>query len=232
MTSEMFVSARLLRSSLVAGRKHDEELARAYETGEARTRRASPGRASTLARTASQYIPTGPRKRPLSPDLEASRRRKRAVGGPSELPERIRENYSHGEQAVLAVVVREVMRKGCCDLCLDQIAALAGVGRTTVQNALRKARSGERTHITVEERPRPGRKNLTNVIRIISKEWVEWLARRIGFKGVKPTSTPGERVSLSEVAVTLLRAHERDAGPPERARPLSGRGMAGRRASP
>lgn len=220
----MFVSERLLRSPMVSGRNYDQELARAYETGEARTRRASPGRASTLARTASQFIPTTPNKRPSSPDREASRRRRRAVGGPSELPERIRENYTQGEQAVLAVVVREVMRKGSCDLCLDKIAALAGVGRTTAQNALRKARSGERAHVTVEERPRPGRKNLTNVIRIISKEWVEWLARRTGFKRLKPTSIPGGRTSLSEIAGAVLRAHEDREAASAQHMPLTGGG--------
>lgn len=210
MTSEIIVSDRLARSRLVAGPCHDDELAKGYETGAARTRRASPGRTSILARMSSRFISSAPRKRPASPDAEASRRRKRVVGGPSELPEHVREHYTQGEQAALAVVVREVMKKGCCDLCLDQIAALAGVGRTTVQNALRKARDGEAPHVTVEERPRPGRKNLTNVIRIISKEWVDWLKRRIGFKALKPTLIPGGRISLSEIAGRLLRADEAD----------------------
>jgi hypothetical protein len=132
------------------------------------------------------------------------------MGGASELPERIRERYTHGEQAALVIVVREVMKKGCCDLCIDQIAAMAGVGRTTVQNALRKARDDENAHVAVEERPRPGRKNLTNVIRIISREWVDWLKRRIGFKAPKPTKKPVARISLSECAATLQGAYERE----------------------
>lgn len=210
MTSEIFVSDRLARSRLVAGPCRDDELAKGYETGDARTRRASPGRTSVLARISSRFIPRAPRKRPSSPDAQASLRRKREMSGPSELPTRIRGNYTAGEQAVLVVVVREVMKKGCCDLCIDQIAAMAGVGRTTVQNALRKARDGEAPHVTVEERPRPGRKNLTNVIRIISKEWMDWLKRRIGFKALKPTLIPGGRISLSEIAGRLLRAHEAD----------------------
>jgi len=32
--------------------------------------------------------------------------------------------------------------------------------------------------ITVLRRPRPGRKNLTNVIRVISAEWSAWLKHR------------------------------------------------------
>lgn len=215
------ISAALLRTKLVSGPPPDPEFVRACESGEFRTKRASRGPSPAFSRVSSQWIPSSPRKRPVSPDQDASRRRRRTVGGPSELPERVRASYTQGEQAALAVVVREVMKKGCCDLCLDQIAALAGVGRTTVQNALRKAKSDATAHISVEERPRPGRKNLTNVIRIISKEWVDWLKRRIGFKGLKPTLKPGGRISLSQVAATLLQAHEAEEARPERA--LSGR---------
>src|SRR4051794_18664043 len=44
-----------------------------------------------------------------------------------------------------------------------------------VQNAVREAaRLGL---VTVEERRREGRRNLPNVIRIVSKEWTTWLAR-------------------------------------------------------
>lgn len=224
MTSSIPVSAALLRTRLVANACHDEELVKGYETGAAHTRKASPRPSGAIGRFYSRFIPKGPRARPMSPDREASRRRKRVVGGPSELPEKIRENYSHGEQAVLAVVVREVMKHGCCDLCIDQIAAFAGVGRTTVQNALRKAKDDENAHVTVEERPRPGRKNLSNVIRIVSKEWVDWLKRRIGFKKLKTTKIPDRKISLSECAAQLLRADE--AGEAATKRPCTSMGEA------
>jgi hypothetical protein len=46
--------------------------------------------------------------------------------------------------------------------------------RTTVQNALRQARR----LITVEERrPTGRRKSLTNIVRIVSPEWMTWLRR-------------------------------------------------------
>jgi hypothetical protein len=32
--------------------------------------------------------------------------------------------------------------------------------------------------IAVERRPRPGRKNLTNIVRIISQAWLTWLRHR------------------------------------------------------
>jgi len=69
--------------------------------------------------------------------------------------------------------------------------------------------------MTVEERPRLGRKNLTNVIRINSKEWVDWLKRHIGFKALKPTLISGGRSSLLEIAGRLLRAHKADDARPE-----------------
>jgi hypothetical protein len=43
------------------------------------------------------------------------------------------------EDAVLTVIAQECRRHGRCELCLDELAALAGVGRTAAQNALRRA---------------------------------------------------------------------------------------------
>src|SRR3982750_3573426 len=65
-----------------------------------------------------------------------------------------------------------------------------------VQNAIREAaRLG---HLTVEERRREGRRNLPNVVRIISKEWTGWLAGggRAGGGGAvePPASRTADRV--------------------------------------
>src|SRR6266536_4735712 len=43
------------------------------------------------------------------------------------------------EDAALAIVGQECRRHGRCELCLDELAALAGVGRMAAQNALRRA---------------------------------------------------------------------------------------------
>ncbi len=118
--------------------------------------------------------------------------------------------YTEGERAVLCVVGDQVKRYGYCDLPIDRIAAVAGVSRTTVQNALRKARDGEHSHITVEERPRAGRKNLTNIVRIISSAWLGWLKRSIGFKKVSPTVAKEYKPSLSVPAEPLQGACERE----------------------
>lgn len=52
------------------------------------------------------------------------------------------------------------------------------------------------------------------MIRIISKEWVDWLKRHIGFKALKPTLISGGRISLRDSG-RLLRAHEADEAGPE-----------------
>ena len=92
------------------------------------------------------------------------------------------------------VIAGEVKRQGICEWPIDKIAATAGVSRSTVQNALREAhRLG---HVMVRPRPVPGRKNLPNVVRITSREWLDWIKRApsaakgprgIGFKSLNPT---------------------------------------------
>ncbi|QCM09078.1 hypothetical protein CFBP6625_00940 [Agrobacterium tumefaciens] len=119
-------------------------------------------------------------------------------------------HYTEGERAVLCVVGDQVRRHGYCDLALDRIAAVAGVSRTTCQNALRKARNVELGHVTVEERPRAGQKNLTNIIRIVAKNWLGWLKRSIGFKGVNPTVAKEDNLSQTEPAAVSKGAYERE----------------------
>jgi hypothetical protein len=50
------------------------------------------------------------------------------------------------------------------------------VSKTVVKHALKLA---ERNHsmIKVERRPRSGRKHLTNIIRIVRAEWLDWLRK-------------------------------------------------------
>ena len=60
------------------------------------------------------------------------------------------------------------------------MAAVAGVCRSTVKNAIREAR--QLGLLTVEERQITGFRNDTNVLRIISPEWLAWI--RLARKGV------------------------------------------------
>ena len=106
--------------------------------------------------------------------------------------------FTVSELAVLRIVGDEVRQHGHCDRCVDELAARAGVCRSMVKNAIRTAaRLGL---LTVEERRREGRRNLPNVIRIVSKEWTSWLARGgrasrlaaeplIGVKKITPTDS-------------------------------------------
>jgi hypothetical protein len=47
--------------------------------------------------------------------------------------------FTVGELAALRIVADEVREKGNCDRTLGEIAARAGIGRTTAQNAMRLA---------------------------------------------------------------------------------------------
>jgi len=133
------------------------------------------------------------RQRPRSPNRQASRDRRRRLGGSSALPDTLRRHYTEGQRAVLCIIAGEVKHHGTCDLPIDKIAALAGVCRTTVQTTLHEAR--KLGHIKITERPIPGRKHLPNIVEIISPEWRTWLKRGptahrpIGSKSVILVST-------------------------------------------
>jgi hypothetical protein len=105
---------------------------------------------------------------------EERRRRKRELGGSSAMPAGMRD-FTDGERATLCVVAGEVKRCGLCTLTLKEIGDRAGVSASTARNALHEAR--KRGYLTITERPRPGRKNLPNVVRIVSREWLVWIKR-------------------------------------------------------
>jgi hypothetical protein len=126
---------------------------------------------------------TGRRKPPRSPDRRASIERRRRTAASGAMSPALAANFTTGEAAVLAVIGREVQRSGRCEFYLDKIAALAGVCRSTAQNALHQARRLGLLRVT--ERRRRGAKSLTNVVEIISAEWRAWL--RIGSKNFGAT---------------------------------------------
>jgi len=120
------------------------------------------------------------------------------------MPPALAAHFTTAELAALRIVGDEVRARGSCDRTIAEIAARAGCGRTTVQNALREAAA--LGLVTVAERRREGRKNDPNVIRIVSREWLAWLAKGprnasvlqhsstvagsaspVGFKTVNPT---------------------------------------------
>jgi hypothetical protein len=148
--------------------------------------RASPAAAGGFGRPRSIF----PVRRPQRPRLRAAsieRRRRLAASGP--MPPALACQFTTGELAVMRIVADEVRDRGACTRPIDAIAARAGVGRTTVQNAMRAAvRLGV---VKIEERRVTGAKNLPNRITVTSPEWKLWIARAARSKatGFKKAST-------------------------------------------
>ncbi len=139
-----------------------------------------------------------PRRRaPRSPDRAKSIARRRACATSGAVPSRIAASFTQGEVAVMAVIAAEVKRSGRCDWPVDRIAAQAGVCHRLAQLALRDA--AELGLISIEERPRPGAKSLTNVVTVISPEWRAWL--RLGDDRVKKSASHGNYLSNSSATL-------------------------------
>lgn len=132
------------------------------------------GRQARQALSGSKPL-TRPR-RPVSPDKAASLARRRRWAASGAMPPQIAAQFTQAEQAALAVIAREVQRRGGCELPIDRIAAVAGVSRSSVQNGLRLARS--LGLLSVTERRRRGQKSDTNRVAILSPEWRAWLRLR------------------------------------------------------
>src|SRR4051794_6240184 len=169
----------------------------------------------------SLFLPRRLQKAPKRP-VAIARRRHLAASGP--MPPALACKFTVSELAVLRIIGDEVHQHGHCDRCVDEIAARAGVCRRMVQNAIREAaRLGL---LTVEERRREGRRNLPNVIRIVSKEWAMWLTRGaprgrrssppsaaslIGCKKLRPTDK-GYKNQRSRASGPAFAAREQQAG--------------------
>jgi hypothetical protein len=108
-----------------------------------------------------------------SPDRQASLERRRQNGSREMFPDHIRAQFTQGERAVLAIVADEVLAHGVCDRSLNELAARAGVCRSIAKRAIYEAEA--MGLISVQRRPRSGRKHLTNLVRIICADWIDWL---------------------------------------------------------
>jgi hypothetical protein len=114
------------------------------------------------------------RRPPRSPDRQRSMERRRRLSAAGLMPPALALKFTVGERAVLYVVATEVRRRKQCDLYIDQLAAFAGVGRTTCRNALRQAK--RLGLIQIDERRLSARYNDANRITIIDRAWLAWLA--------------------------------------------------------
>ncbi len=167
--------SKAIWQGLVAGAVNDEDAQRLAELiharrtvvrGDIKPVGLPPGRPS--------IFPPRRLQRPLQRPIAVARRRHLAASGP--MPPSLACQFTVGELAVLRIVGDEVRERGHCDRTLAEIAARAGVSRTTTQNALRAAAC--MGLLTIEERRRQGQVNLPNVVRVVSREWLLWLTRK------------------------------------------------------
>src|SRR3954466_13723128 len=117
-------------------------------------------------------VPQKPVQRRLGsrPRTPASLERRRRWAASGALPPALASRFTTAETAVLAVVAAEHQKHGRCTLVIEHIAALAGVGRSTVKRALRAAQ--HQGLARVEERRVSAWRNAPNVVTIIAPEWL------------------------------------------------------------
>ena len=161
---------------------------RAFAAGSITEDQASELSALIETRRAIPVPPPRPRlrvgSRPRSPASMERRRRWAASGC---LPPALAARFTLAETAVLAVIAAEALRHGRCTLVIEHIAALAGVGRSTVKRALRAAQG--LGFVRIEERRVSAWRNAPNVVTITSREWSAWLRMRgrgVGFNQEPP----------------------------------------------
>jgi hypothetical protein len=161
-----------------------------------------------------------PRRPQRSPNRRRSIERRRRLASSGPLPPALASMFTTGEQAVLRIVADEVREHGACDCSLDEIAARAGVCRTLAKRTLRVATRHGLLRVT--ERPRPGRRHDTNLVEVISAEWLAWLKR-----GPKPRATIGGTFVIPTATKGFKRV-----GPPHESRLESGRDRNGSEREP
>ena len=113
-------------------------------------------------------------------------RRRRWVSG-GMLPPQIAGQFTMGEAAALAVIASEVAAKGACKLTIGHIAALAGICRSTVKNAVRQAAA--LGFIRSEEWRLSAFRSAPNTVTIVALEWIVWLRNRRRGGAVKTVTT-------------------------------------------
>lgn len=111
-----------------------------------------------------------------SPDRQRSieRRRRLAYSGP--MPPQLACKFPPAQLAALEIVGDEVAARGYCNLSNGEIAARAGCSVRWAQMALREAE--EEGYIHIQERRVSVFRNDTNIIRVVSPEWLAWLKHR------------------------------------------------------
>ena len=133
---------------------------------------------------ASTFVLDGPRFRggcfvrmpyQRSPDREKSIERRKRLAGTQPLPTAMaaKAKLTFSELAYARLVSDDNLIAGDSRDCHDKMAARIGVCSRTVQRA--QKRFEKLGWIEVERRPIEGQKHDTNIVRIISPEWLTWI---------------------------------------------------------
>ena len=142
-----------------------------------------------LRQVATQKPAAEPRKGVGSrPRTDASMERRRRWAASGRLPPALAARFTLAEQAVLSLVAAETCRRKDCRMSIDHMAAVTGLSRSTVKNAIREA--AKLGLLTVEERRLTGFRNDTNIVRIVSAEWTAWLRLTRKRKDEAPAALP------------------------------------------
>ncbi|MCT2580901.1 hypothetical protein P3C33_27815 [Mesorhizobium sp. P16.1] len=165
---------------------------------EARERRMPPART---------YFPQRPKSEQSRREAASGARcpirwaRKRRLGDMAALPPFVRDCFTEGERAVLYIVASDCRQHGSCRSSVKEIGDRAGVGVSTVRNALRRARRLGLVDVT--ERPQWRAKHLPNLVKIVCRRWLAWLQKfrpnlglrfyPIGFKKAASSGTFGHK---------------------------------------
>ena len=202
-TAVLDATARLLWRAHAEGQIADAD-AEAI-AGALQARRAAFSRSPAGVAVAQAAPVSAPRRpaRPRSPDKQASLERRRRCAASGALPPQLAAHFTTAEIAALSIIAFEVRKAGACTLCVDAIAARAGISRSSVGNAMRLAESlGMLQRI---ERRQAGQRSETNILKIASREWLAWL--RLGKQGggVKCLSTTNINIlSIGKTSVETV----------------------------
>lgn len=210
--------SRVIWKGMAEGLLSEEEAQRFADQLEA-LRRGEGVRENAPRRGAENFGPSRrhsifpPRRKQVSPDRRISLARRRRLASSGPVPPSLAAHFTTSELAVLRIIGDEWRGEGAspgaCLKTLAEIAARAGVSRTTVQNAIRQART--MGMLKVEERRVMGAKNLPNKITVVCAEWKTWLRR--GPKSGPPREKSPHRVQKSEPhRYQNLSSEERRAG--------------------
>lgn len=123
------------------------------------------------------FHPFPARRRRRSPDRQKDYETRHRLAYSGVMPRWLAERFTTGDMAVMKIIGDKHSDRGFCDLSLKEIGDRAGVCRKTVRRAMKAAGSFGKALISIQIRWRRGRKNLTNVVRVVSREWLSWLAR-------------------------------------------------------